>query len=96
MKIDNPLLSQVSANALQQSSGISQTSGGDGSHRSRADGHSDRVQLSNLSAALRDLNAEDPNRAQSVRAIEKTVADGAYKIDAGAMSRKIIREMTTA
>lgn len=96
MKIDNPLLSQVSANALQQSSGITQTSGGDGSHRSRVDGHSDRVQLSNLSAALRDLNVEDPGRAQSVRAIEKSIADGSYQIDAGAMSRKIIQEITTA
>lgn len=96
MKIDNPLLSQVSANALQQSSGVNQTSGSEGSSRSRLDGHSDRVQLSNLGAALRDLSVEDPARVQSVRAIEKSVAEGSYRVDAGSLSKKMIQEFMTA
>lgn len=96
MKIDNPLLSQVSANATQQSSGVTQSSGGQGSNRSRLDSHSDRVQLSNLSAALRDLSVEDPGRTAAVRAIGSSVAAGSYQVDAGALSRKIIQEFTAA
>jgi anti-sigma28 factor (negative regulator of flagellin synthesis) len=95
MKIDNPLLSQTSANALQQSGGVSETRGGSG-NRARLDGTSDRVQLSNLSAALLDQPAEDPARAQSVQAIGSAVQSGSYRIDAAALGRKIIQEFTSA
>lgn len=96
MKIDNPLLSQVSANALQQSSGVQGAPGESGASRVRQDGHSDRVQLSNLGAALRDAAVEDPDRTAAVEAIRAAVESGTYRVDAAAVSRKIVEELRVA
>ena len=95
MKIDNPLLAQVSTGALQQSGSVAdaRTSGAGGGNSGPG---SDRVQISSLSAALRDLQVEDPDRTAKVDAIAKAVESGGYGVDASALSRKIVEEFTSA
>lgn len=91
MKIDNPLSPQVSTGATSNASGITQSQSGPGG-RGRIDGSSDQVQLSNLSAALRGLSAEDPERAAEVQKIAETVQSGSYRIDAVELGRKILTD----
>jgi anti-sigma28 factor (negative regulator of flagellin synthesis) len=38
----------------------------------------------------------DPDRAQAVQAIAAAVQAGTYQVDASAVSRKIVQELTTA
>ena len=95
MKIDNPLLSQVSANALQQTGAVGETKSGSG-NRARVDSQSDQVQLSNLSSALRDHSVEDPERAQSLQSIRAAVHSGSYRVDAVSLGKKIVQEFMTA
>lgn len=89
MKIDNPLSPQVSTGATSQTGGITQSQSGSGG-RNRVDGSSDRVQLSNLSAALRDLSTEDPSRTAEVQKIANAVDSGSYVIDPAELGRKIL------
>jgi flagellar biosynthesis anti-sigma factor FlgM len=96
MRIDNPQLSQLSANSLQQQAGVSEVQNGRAGQRGQSADGSDSVQLSNLGTALRDLAAEDPDRAQAVQAIAAAVQAGTYQVDASAVSRKIVQELTTA
>jgi flagellar biosynthesis anti-sigma factor FlgM len=92
MKIDNPsqVTAQVTTNAASQTVGVQPGQGGGG--RGKLDGNPDRVQLSNLSAALRDLNAEDPARTAEVQRIGAAVQSGSYSIDPLAVGQKIIAE----
>ena len=94
MKIDNPLLAQVTTGALQQSGGVQEQGSGSG-NRTKVDGHSDHVQLSNLGTALRDLAVEDPQRASSVQAIAAAVEAGQYQVDPIALGKKIVQEFTS-
>ena len=92
MKIDNPLLAQVTTGALQQSGGVTEARP---SGAAAGSAPSDRVQLSNLSAALRDLNTEDPDRSAQVSQIAKLVESGNYSVDAASLASKIVGESTS-
>ena len=89
MKIDNPLSPQVSTGSASPTGGITQSQSGTSGHN-RVDGSSDRVQLSNLSAALRDLSAEDPSRTAEVQEIASSVDSGSYRIDPLELGRRIL------
>ena len=91
MKIDNPQSTQVSTEAAKQSGGVSQTQPGSVG-RGRPDGNSDRVQLSSLSAALRDLSGEDQGRAAEVGQVAAAVESGKYQIDSQSLGRQILRD----
>lgn len=94
MKIDNPLLAQVTTGALHQSGGVTESGSGSGS-RNKVQGHSDHVQLSNLGTTLRDLAVEDPDRASSIQAITAAVQSGQYRVDPVALGKKIVQEFTS-
>jgi anti-sigma28 factor (negative regulator of flagellin synthesis) len=91
MKIDNPLSSQVSTGAASQAGGITASQSGLNG-RSRVDGQSDQVQLSNLSSALRGLANDDPGRAAQVERIASVVRSGEYRIDAAQLGRSILAD----
>jgi anti-sigma28 factor (negative regulator of flagellin synthesis) len=91
MKIDNPLLSQVSTGGSAQTGAVTQGEGGSGG-RNRLDVQADRVQLSGLSEALRGLNVEDPERTAEVRKVAASVQAGVYQIDAVQLGRKILSD----
>jgi anti-sigma28 factor (negative regulator of flagellin synthesis) len=91
MKIDNPLSSQVSTGAASQTGGITPSQSGTTS-RSRSDGSSDQVQLSNLSAALRDLSVEDPSRTADIQKIANSVNAGTYQINPAELGQRILGE----
>jgi anti-sigma28 factor (negative regulator of flagellin synthesis) len=93
MKIDNPLLAQVTTGALQQTGGVPEPGSGSGG-RNKV-GQSDHVQLSNLGTALRDLAVEDPQHASSVHAIAAAVEAGQYQVDPVALGKKIVQEFTS-
>ncbi|MBS1833337.1 MAG: flagellar biosynthesis anti-sigma factor FlgM [Acidobacteria bacterium] len=94
MKIDNPLLAQVSTGGIQPAqapSGLGQTTG-----QGKLDSLLDEVQLSNLGAALRELSAREAAKEIEppvrISAISEQVADGTYAIDPQVLSQKIVQE----
>lgn len=91
MKIENPLSAQVSTEAAKQTGGVTQAQTGAGG-RNRIDGNSDRVQLSSLSAALRDISEDDSGRTGEVQRVAAAVESGSYKIDPQTLGRQIIRD----
>lgn len=93
MKIDNPLLAQVSTGGIQPASapsGVGQTG------QNKLDGLLDEVQLSNLGAALRELSAREAAKevepSARIAAISEQIADGTYAVDPQVLSQKIIQE----
>lgn len=94
MKIDNPLLAQVSPGGIQPASaplGVGQTA-----NQSKLDGLLDEVQLSNLGAALRELSAREAAKelqpSERIAAISAQVDDGTYQVDTQVLSQKIVQE----
>ena len=58
----------------------------------RADQRGDRVQLSDLSSALRSLSAGSPEREARVSHLASLYRSGKYEVDAQAVSRSIVAE----
>lgn len=94
MKIDNPLLAQVSPGGIQPASapsGVGQTPS-----QGKLDGLLDEVQLSNLGTALRELSAREAAKelqpSERIAAISTQIADGTYTVDAQVLSQKMIQE----
>jgi anti-sigma28 factor (negative regulator of flagellin synthesis) len=56
----------------------------------RDGGESDRVQLSSLSGALLDAARTDAARSASLERIQAQVRAGSYKVDAAAVSRRML------
>jgi anti-sigma28 factor (negative regulator of flagellin synthesis) len=52
----------------------------------------DRVQLSQLSAALRAADVESPERTAFLERLSAKVASGEYHVDSLELSRKLIRD----
>ena len=90
MKIDDPKLtgmtpSQVGGTQAPDSVSIRQKK-----NESAAENSRDQVALSDLSAKLRELDSDSPERAARLERLAAEVASGRYRVDAMEVSDRII------
>lgn len=91
MRISDSNLQSITT-STQQTGGASPASAGSRAGLNRAESRGDRVQLSNLSSALKSLSADSPERSAWIDQLGAVYRSGGYQVNAGAVSQALISD----
>jgi len=91
MKIHDQDTAGIAGSGIGRTDAVQSSSGRKGSAPAGG-AQGDRVQISDLAQAIRNLTTESDERAAHLDRLSADYAAGRYKVDAGELSRKLIED----